>query len=41
MQIVEDPASPSKFSFDPGKPLTIDDTADVIQMVARSPAGHL
>jgi len=33
MEIVQDPASPLKFSFDPGKPLTIDDTADVIQMV--------
>jgi hypothetical protein len=33
MQIVDDPASPLKVSFDPAKPLTIDDTADVIQMV--------
>jgi hypothetical protein len=33
MQIVEDPTSPIKFSFDPTKPLIIDDTADVIQMV--------
>jgi Ferritin-like len=33
MEIVKDPTSPIKFSFDPTKPLTIDDTADVIQMV--------
>jgi rubrerythrin len=33
MEIVQDPASPLKFSFDPAKPLVIDETADVIQMV--------
>jgi hypothetical protein len=37
MQIVDDPASPLKVSFDPAKPLTIDDTADVIQMVDDPP----
>ena len=37
MEIVEDPASPLKFSFDPGKPLVIDDVADVIQMVDDPP----
>jgi hypothetical protein len=33
MEIVEDPTSPVQFSFDPTRPLTIDDAADVIQMV--------
>ena len=37
MQIVDDPSSPLKVSFDPAKPLTIDDTADVIQMVDDPP----
>lgn len=37
MQIVDDPASPLKVSFDPAKPLIIDDTADVIQMVDDPP----
>ncbi len=37
MEIVRDPASPLQFSFDPGKPLTIDDSADVIQMVDDPP----
>lgn len=37
MQVVEDPVSPLKFSFDPAKPLTIDDAADVIQMVDDPP----
>jgi hypothetical protein len=33
MRIVDDPSSHLKVSFDPAQPLTIDDTADVIQMV--------
>jgi hypothetical protein len=33
MKIVPDTASPLGFSFDPQQPITIDDTADVIQMV--------
>ena len=37
MEIVHDPASPLKFSFDPGKPLFIDDSNDVIQMVDDPP----
>jgi len=37
MEIVKDPASPLKFSFDPGRPLVIDDVADVIQMVDDPP----
>jgi hypothetical protein len=37
MEIVKDPTSPLKFSFDPGKPLVIDDAADVIQMVDDPP----
>lgn len=37
MRIVEDAASPLKVSFDPAQPITIDDTADVIQMVDDPP----
>jgi hypothetical protein len=37
MQIVDDPASPFKVSFDPTKPLVIDDVADVVQMVDDPP----
>jgi hypothetical protein len=37
MRIVEDPASHFKVSFDPDQPITIDDTADVIQMVDDPP----
>ncbi|WP_194825045.1 ferritin-like protein [Nocardia sp. XZ_19_231] len=33
MRIVEDASSPLKVSFDPAQPITIDDTADVIQMI--------
>jgi ferritin-like protein len=37
MRIVDDPSSHVKVSFDPAQPLTIDDTADVIQMVDDPP----
>jgi Ferritin-like len=37
MRIVDDPSSTIKVSFDPAKPLTIDDAADVIQMVDDPP----
>lgn len=37
MKIVQDASSPIKVSFDPGQPLNIDDTADVIQMVDDPP----
>ena len=37
MRIVDDPSSALKVSFDPAKPLTIDDAADVIQMVDDPP----
>ena len=33
MRIVEDPSSTIKINFDPAQALTIDDVADVIQMV--------
>jgi hypothetical protein len=33
MRIVEDPSSHTKVSFDPAQPITIYETADVIQMV--------
>jgi hypothetical protein len=37
MRIVEDPASPLQFSFEPSQPITIDDKNDVIQMVDDPP----
>ncbi|MEO6028379.1 MAG: ferritin-like protein, partial [Candidatus Binatia bacterium] len=37
MKIVEDPASPLKVSFDPAQPITINDEADIIQMVDDPP----
>lgn len=33
MRLVDDPSSPLKVVFDPSKPIVIDDTADVVQMV--------